>query len=83
MLKGYVEEIPDTLLVGARDKENGREGPVAHVTYDDDWLWISTDEYEGTTMLNIEALPALRRALTIIARDRKVAAKQERTDVHA
>lgn len=56
-------------FVGAKDAETDYIGPVARIEYNKDWLYIVTDEYEGVAMLNIEALPALRRALTQIAKE--------------
>jgi hypothetical protein len=53
--------------VGCHDKATDYHGPFAFITFDKDWLWISTDDYEGTAMLNIEALPMLRRALAYVA----------------
>ncbi len=50
-------------------------GPAAQVTYDDKWLHICTDDYEGNAMLNIEALPYLQKALRQIARERKARQK--------
>ena len=50
-------------------------GPTAEVytlTYPRDakptWVIISTDDYEGHAMLNIEALPKLRQALAKLAK---------------
>lgn len=61
-------------LVGAEDlanREHPYYGPVAQVSHDDSWLHITTDAYEGHAMLNIEALPKLRKALAEIARERR------------
>jgi len=58
------------LLVGAKDTldtVHKYEGPVAEITWDDTWLYIVTDKYEGHVMLNIEALPFLRKALAQVA----------------
>jgi aminoglycoside phosphotransferase len=69
MLKGFVNgDATGTQFVGASDKKSGYSGPVAQVYADKDWLWIVTDDYEGVAMLNIEALPHLRRALTRLAK---------------
>lgn len=69
--KGYIERRPTDWLVGARGTDLGSQyvGPAARVSYDKDWLYIVTDDYEGNAMLNIEALPFLRRALTQIAKE--------------
>ena len=62
---------PDgSFQVGARDKERDYDGPVADVYIRDSWLFIVTDEYEGCAMLNVEALPYLRRALSKLAKSR-------------
>jgi hypothetical protein len=53
-------------------------GPVAQIYYDDSWLNIATDDYEGHAMVNIETLPKLRQALAEVAkqiREAKKAAK--------
>lgn len=57
--------------VGARYKSDGSLGPVAEISVskngrDDDhvsWITISADDYEGSAMLHIEALPLLIEAL--------------------
>lgn len=51
------------LLVGAEDATDGYRGPVAEITWDDTWVHIVTDSYEGHVMLNIEVLPFLQQAL--------------------
>lgn len=43
-------------------------GPTAEISYDKTWLYIMTDPYEGRVMINIETLPALRKALAKVAR---------------
>jgi hypothetical protein len=73
-LKKIEERGKPMLLVGAEDLSDPKapyRGPVAEVTWDDTWLNITTDKYEGHAMLNIEALPYLRRALAQIERARK------------
>jgi hypothetical protein len=70
-LKEHVDKPGVTFFVGAEDlsnKEHPYRGPVAQVTWDDTWFWICTDDYEGNAMINIEALPHLRRALAKVAR---------------
>lgn len=55
-----------TLLVGADDLTDPKRpyrGPQAAITWDDTWLNICTDPYEGHVMLNIEAINKLRFAL--------------------
>lgn len=73
-IKKHVEHGKTMFLVGAEDlsdKKAPYRGPVAQVTWDDTWLYVSTDRYEGTAMLNIEALPYLRQALAKIDRKTK------------
>lgn len=75
-LKKHMERGKPMFLVGAEDlsdKANPYRGPVAEITWDDTWLNICTDSYEGNVMLNIEALPYLRRALAQIAKARRLA----------
>lgn len=54
-----------------QDPHSRYRGPVCEVDHDKDWLHITTDPYEGHAMISIEALPALRKALARIAKDRK------------
>jgi hypothetical protein len=74
--KGFIRADKADFLVGASCPEKPGEytyqGPVARVSYDKDWLYICTDDYEGNAMLDIEALPYLRRALAQIAKRTKV-----------
>ena len=71
MRQGWIKQVDDKdhyeILVGTTDHTD-YHGPTAHITYDKDFFYISTDDYEGTAMLNIEALPYLRRALAKIAK---------------
>jgi len=73
--RGYIKKEKWGWGVGAKyftpDKDNDwlYHGPYARVEYDKDWLHICTDDYEGHAMLNIEALPYLRRALAAIAKE--------------
>lgn len=76
--KGYliehVERGKTVYLVGAKDDsdpKNKYEGPRAEVTWDETWLNITTDHYEGRAMLNIEAIEPLRKALAKISRQIK------------
>lgn len=81
--KGYLKEHRDskgklTLIVGADDLSdltNPYLGPRADITWDDTWVNICTDPYEGNAMLNIEAVPHLRRALAKIARQKSASVK--------
>jgi hypothetical protein len=72
-LKKHTERGEPMFLVGAEDLTSKPiyRGPEAQVTWDDTWLNISTDPYEGHVMLNIEALPYLRQALAEIDRKRR------------
>lgn len=79
--KGFLKKTVDkkgiTYLVGAEDlsnKEHPYHGPIARIDWNETWLNICTDDYEGNAMLNIEALPYLRRALAQIDRAIKVKA---------
>lgn len=63
----------DAQYVGAKDDGYEYYGPVARVTFDATWLHISTDDYEGHALLNIEALPYLQEALAKIAAQLKTA----------
>lgn len=79
-MKGYliehIERGKPMYLVGAKDTMDTvhkYEGPVAEVTWDDSWLYICTDKYEGHAMLNIEALEPLRKALGKVSRKIKSA----------
>ena len=70
--KMRLREKDGVFLVWAEDmsqpKEERYKGPEAEVYIDGHWLYVSTDTYEGTAMINKEALPALRRALAKLAR---------------
>jgi hypothetical protein len=70
-LKSFLRKDGDHYLVGAQDKDKDYSGPVADVYRDKHWLFIVTDSYEGTAMLNIEALPALLMALNEISKNLK------------
>lgn len=50
---------------------DGHLGTSARVSFDKNWLWIVTDDHEGSAMLHIECLPKLRRALASIAKEIK------------
>lgn len=56
--KRYLVSAEDTL-----DTVRCYKGPIAEVWFDDTWLRIQTDPYEGSVMINIEALPHLQLAL--------------------
>jgi putative heme degradation protein len=82
--KGYLIEHVESgelmYLVGARDETDPKakyDGPQASVTWDDTWLNIMTDKYEGHVMLNIEALESLRKALAKVSRKIKTETHQQ------
>lgn len=79
MIRAFVKECGRDYLVGAEDKETNYSGPVARVSADKNWLVIETDAYEGHAMLNVEALPALIRALRQLQSER-TAREQERAE---
>jgi hypothetical protein len=58
-----------SLAVWSEEVGGDYRGPTAQITWDKDWLHIVTDDYEGNAMVNIETLPALRRALARVAKD--------------
>jgi hypothetical protein len=73
MTRGFLKADGNDWLVGASDLSNEEypyHGPVARVSCDDKWLVICTDDHEGYAMLNVEALPFLRRALGYLDRKR-------------
>lgn len=72
MRRGFVSKNADgSFNVGAEDLKTNYRGPTALVYADETWLHIVTCRYEGAVMLNIEALPALKRALNEITNRRK------------
>lgn len=77
--RGYIEQSGDDFLVGTKGTGEYKDyiGPQAHVYVEGGWLYVVTDEYEGSVMLNVEVLPFLRRALAKIAKSRALAAKEE------
>jgi hypothetical protein len=76
-LKPYIEQGKPGFQVGAEDPTSSYKGPVADVAWDNVWLHIETDPYEGHVMLNIEALEPLRKALAKISRARKDSALRQ------
>lgn len=74
-MKSTVTVRKDDILVRCIEVKGsepyGYEGPSCSIWHDKDWVYVSTDEHEGTAMLNIEALPALRRALALLAKQIK------------
>lgn len=71
--KGFLRRHEGKLFVGAEDlsdPQNPYRGPCAEVSADDAWLRIVADPYDNTLMLNVEAIPYLRRALAEIERKR-------------
>jgi len=73
--KGYLLRHNGKIYVGAEDLSDPRNpyrGPSAEVKVEDDtWLRIVADPYDNSLMLNIEAIPYLRRALAEIERKLK------------
>ncbi len=70
--KGFIRgSVEDGFQVGAAATDSDYIGPVADVSFDDKWLHITTDDYEGAAMLNIEALPFLLKALRQIDKRRR------------
>lgn len=63
-------------VIGPRRENGGRyEGDVMRIEHDETWLHLETDAAEGHAMINIEALPAIIRALNAIKKQRKLAAE--------
>jgi hypothetical protein len=64
-----VEDKPGEYRVWAEDAEfhPGARcryvGPVAHVNGNSEWVYVTTDDYEGVAMINRETLPKLIEAL--------------------
>jgi hypothetical protein len=62
-----IEDGPGVYRVGAKDEPEVGDypyhGPCAHVWADESFFYVSTDDYEGTAMINREALPQLIEAL--------------------
>lgn len=72
--KGFLRRNNGSVYVGAEDLSDPKapyRGPVAEVTADDTWLRIIADPYDNALMLNIEALPFLKKALSEIERKQK------------
>lgn len=67
------------IQVGSRYTDNLRGpndfGPIADVYTDNGWLWITTDPYEGSVMLDAETLPLLIKALQRLESERRKADK--------
>ena len=61
------------IIVCVEDMDTGYLGQVTRVFVDKEWLWITTDDPEGSVMLNIEALPYLQEALRQIAKSTEMA----------
>ena len=50
--------------------ENGEYvGGAIRISYDESWLYLTTDDYEGAAMVNIGTLPEIRRVLSQITRE--------------
>jgi hypothetical protein len=62
-----LEDHPGEYRVWTEGERRGPEppyiGPVARIWGDAEWVYVSTDDYEGTAMINREALPKLIVAL--------------------
>ncbi len=75
---GFIRRHNGDVYIGAEDlsdQKNIYRGPVAKVYVEDDtWLRIVADPYDNSIMLNIEALPYLKKALSEIERKRKKSA---------
>ena len=72
--KGFLRRNNGAVYVGAEDlsdQKNPYRGPTAEVRADDTWLRIIADPYDNSLILNIEALPFLKKALSEIERKRK------------
>lgn len=73
-LEGDAATLQCVGYIGAQstDDETGTYwGPIARVSFDKDWLYIVTDDYEGSAMINIQALGKLRLALARIHKERR------------
>ena len=57
-----------SMAVWSESKVTDYVGPTAQISWDKDWLYICTDDYEGNAMINISTLPVLRRALARVAK---------------
>lgn len=74
--KGFLKRFQGKVYVGAEDLSDPASpyrGPLAEVTADDTWLRVVADPYDNHLMLNIEAVPYLRKALAEIERKQKAA----------
>lgn len=71
--RGYIEKgyRGRGWIVGARGVNWNYRGIPAKVFIDGGWLWIETDDNDGSVMLNIEALPFLRKALYRLSKKAK------------
>ena len=72
--KAFLRDDPqnDQILVGYMEKDQSGpwpyNGPTARISFDENWLNICTDDYEGNAAINIEALPQLQKALRMVAK---------------
>lgn len=66
-MKATVEVRKDDILVRCREtgKDGRYEGPSVKISHNKDWVFLGTDDYDGTAMFNVEALSAVRRALAV------------------
>lgn len=78
-IRGHIQIYPDgEQSVSATHEDGETPGAGAQTTHDESWLNIITDPHEGHVMLNIEALPALQRALRNIAKELKAKREKEK-----
>ena len=54
-----------------RDDGSQYRGPSICITHDETWLHLTTDDYEGHAMINIETLPKIIESLQLIQRARR------------
>jgi hypothetical protein len=71
-MKPFLSENDGVFSVWSEDMNQPKNdryiGPTAEVSQKGEWLYIITDDYDGVAMMNIETLPALRKALGRIAK---------------
>lgn len=68
--RAFLNEQNDVFCVGYEwlGRDPPYRGPIARIEHDKVWLHITTDDYEGHAMLNIQTLPFLISALKKIER---------------
>jgi hypothetical protein len=71
-LQPFLTEHNEAFHVGSKDMNQPEDerycGPIVEVSIDKNWLHIWDNASEEGVMINIETLPALRKALAILAR---------------